>query len=152
MPGGATTDATRRFNAPPELIGQTATDGFDPPPLTPGPEALIQRESGEPEISDEISMDEPLDMDATAVGPMPEEVRVDMDVDVEDAGEPAPGAVGSVYTSLPADGTLLQVKAMIRQRLVDDELVWVFIDKGLVTEAEVTWLRGAPLPPRGGPR
>jgi GMP synthase PP-ATPase subunit len=46
---------------------------------------------------------------------------------------------------------VLQVKAMIRQRLVDDELVWVFIDKGLVTESEVTWLRGgAPLPPRGG--
>lgn len=66
-----------------------------------------------------------------------------------DAGPAAPGGFNGAAppSGVPKD-VRLQVMALIKQRLVEDELVYVFIEKGLVTHDEVTRLRGAPLPPR----
>lgn len=72
------------------------------------------------------------------------------DVDMDMSAEPGPAA-GSVFTTLPVrlDATGLQVRALIKQGLVDDVLIWVFIDKGIVNEDEVVRLRGGkPLAPR----
>jgi hypothetical protein len=70
----------------------------------------------------------------------------------EDTASPAPAAArvnGSVLAGVSPD-VRLQVMALIKQALIEDELIWVFIEKGLVTESEVTRLRGSPLPRRGG--
>ncbi|MBI5495579.1 MAG: hypothetical protein HY904_11195 [Deltaproteobacteria bacterium] len=78
---------------------------------------------------------------------------VDMDVEVETPPSPAPAAAGSVFTALPVqarpDAMGLQIRALIKQGLVEDVLIWVFIDKGILTEAEAVRLRGGrPLDPR----
>jgi type IV pilus assembly protein PilB len=132
----APSEAVRRMNAPTQLLQQPAT-GLAPPPATPAPDAEIPVLQGTVtplDEHDDVDMDDMSDPEATEVGPFPMELRVDLDTP-DPEGAPV---AGSVYTALPSDGMVLQVKAMIRQRLVDDELVWVFIDKGLVTESEVT--------------
>ncbi len=148
------------------------------PGVTPGEQAaptlLDMPAFTQPEMAVDVTLDStldvvvehPEDLEATAIQPMPQPPAHRMPEPPPPNGTPAtfsasppaataPGkadarlVAGSVYMP-PAPAMTAQVRAMVKQRLVDDELVWVFIDQHIITETEATALRGSPLPPRRG--
>jgi hypothetical protein len=180
-PPGAGTAA--RLNAVGSTPGAPTVGGRGAVLLTPGvtpgeqaaPTLLDMPAFTLPEMAVDVTLDSSLDvvveheedLEPTAIQPMPQAPAHRMP-DPPPNGTPAtfsasppaanpPGkdprlVAGSVYMP-PAPAMTAQVRAMVKQRLVDDELVWVFIDQHIITETEATALRGAPLPPRrGSPR
>ncbi len=148
------------------------------PGMTPGeqgaPTLLDMPAFTLPDIAVDVTLDSTLDVvvahdedsEPTAIQPMPQAPAHRTPDPPPPNGTPAtfsasPPAVnpqgkadpalvpGSVYMP-PAPAMTAQVRAMVKQRLVDDELVWVFIDQHIITENEATALRGTPLSPRRG--